>query len=54
MTDEQTPSGSGDGGGGSRGLKSLSILWAVLIGIGLVALGGSILSPQHQACPGER
>jgi hypothetical protein len=46
MTDEQTPSGSGDGGGGSRGLKSLSILWAVLIGIGLVALGGSILLPS--------
>ena len=46
MTDEQTHSSGGGGGGGSSGLKSLSILWAVLIGIGLVALGGSILLPS--------
>ena len=44
MTDEQTPSSGGSGG--SKGFKSLSILWAVLIGIGLVALGGSILLPS--------
>jgi hypothetical protein len=37
MTDEQLPRG---------GFKLLSILWAVLIGIGLVALGGSILLPS--------
>jgi len=29
-----------------RGFKTLSILWAVLIGIGLVALGGSMLLPS--------
>src|SRR4051812_28159157 len=45
MTDEQPTSGGGRGGGGGR-LKSLSILWAVLIGIGLIALGGSILLPS--------
>jgi len=37
MTDEQAPRG---------GLKALSILWAVLIGIGLIALGGSLLLPS--------
>ena len=29
-----------------RGFKTLSILWALLIGIGLVALGGSMLLPS--------
>jgi hypothetical protein len=43
MSDEQR---NGNGGGGSAGLKGLSILWAVLIGIGLVALGGSMLLPS--------
>jgi hypothetical protein len=37
MSDEQAPGG---------GFKWLSILWAMLIGIGIIALGGSLLLPS--------